>query len=441
MITDLFSPTQHGRRVLFDFLCIHDPSPQVRHLERLAYLIGIYVHILTRHKMANRELMRRSDRRRVLYLRGYDFDSAVRVAGRAAMSTSTLDTQLFTSELDFADDASTFMVMSPRDIYWETSSTQNYFYDLDRLVRSAVSIQPRAFFFNASDWKAGVKCLLDRMDHYVVYVSSITESILWEISQLDTRSRRNRVTIVFDESAIEKKEGQLHLQASLQHEHEALWTKRPAQKSMTASAFRKELTSRFFVTTPDAFSSELDHHKQRIVASRSKLPPGKREHWCDFRFAPSLPEEHVRRLRSLSAASEAFIRNECRSGIRCLPLLLAHTQLRIFMTLLMGAHEDCGRALARYQAIMQSTLEYYEPPEPRIAALSSQNKEEHALQGDRPAIRHDETVPHQQKPLIAVGGGGIVCAHKPRALLDEKATAGHADVDALCAGIAKVLEA
>lgn len=76
--------------------------------------------------------------------------------------------------------------------------------------------RPCSIYLNARSWRQGVADLLDRMDHYVVYVSSITESVLWELGQLDTDERRRRVTVVFDEETIDKKEGQLALQDAMQ---------------------------------------------------------------------------------------------------------------------------------------------------------------------------------------------------------------------------------
>jgi hypothetical protein len=41
----------------------------------------------------------------------------------------------------------------------------------------------------------------------------------------------------------------------------------------------------------------------------------------------------------------------------------------------MGDHAATGRALAAYEAVMQGALDYYEPTEPRIGALTAQNRD------------------------------------------------------------------
>jgi hypothetical protein len=99
-------------------------------------------------------------------------------------------------------------VLSPKDVYWETVDASRYYFfpglDYDGMIQSILQ-RPCSIYLNALNWQKGVADLLDRMDHYVVYVSSITESLLWELEQLDTNERRKRVTVVFDEEAIAKK--------------------------------------------------------------------------------------------------------------------------------------------------------------------------------------------------------------------------------------------
>jgi hypothetical protein len=52
-------------------------------------------------------------------------------------------------------------------------------------------------------------------------------------------------------------------------------------------------------------------------------------------------------------------------------------QLRIYTTLLMGEHDQTGRALAAYAAVMRGALDYYEPPGEKMGALSPANREGH----------------------------------------------------------------
>jgi hypothetical protein len=88
-----------------------------------------------------------------------------------------------------------FKVISPKDVFWETVDAQRYFYgDFSGMVQ-LIRQRPLSVYLNALAWKEGVLDLLDRMDHYVVYVSSITNGVLWELEQLDTADRRDRVTV------------------------------------------------------------------------------------------------------------------------------------------------------------------------------------------------------------------------------------------------------
>jgi len=93
------------------------------------------------------------------------------------------------------------------DVYWETIEAQRSFDGDYESLQALAGQWPASVYLNALLWHEGVEYLLDRMDHYVVYVSSITESVIWELQQLDTDARRERVTVVFDEEAIAKKEG------------------------------------------------------------------------------------------------------------------------------------------------------------------------------------------------------------------------------------------
>src|SRR5215212_2881938 len=87
LIEDLTRPTERGRYVLFDFGALN--------LEKLAYILGIYVYILSCHKAANYRLMHRYDGRQVLYLRGYDYEGSVSTGSGMAAGFSTWDTMEF----------------------------------------------------------------------------------------------------------------------------------------------------------------------------------------------------------------------------------------------------------------------------------------------------------------------------------------------------------
>src|SRR5207244_11654106 len=44
-------------------------------------------------------------------------------------------------------------------------------------------------------------------------------------------------------------------------------------------------------------------------------------------------------------------------------------------TLLLGQHDETGRALAAYAGIMRGALDYYKPPGDRLGALTAENRD------------------------------------------------------------------
>jgi hypothetical protein len=371
-IVDLARPTALGRRALFDFGALN--------IEKLRYIVGIYFYILSSHKAANYRLMQRTERKQVMYLRGYDYEGSVSTGAGHAMGFSSWHTEAFGGKLRdlLQDDCTLVKVLSPKDVYWETVDAQRYFAgDYDRMIQLILQ-RPCSVYLNALSWQEGVADLLDRMDHYVVYVSSITASSLWELEQLDTEERRDRVTVVFDEAAISYKDKTLGLQAAmrLRYPDQMLWSKDDPLPDITAAELRSRLARTFVVTTPDDFEARIDEHRRRISEGCSRLPPGKRETWLDFRFFPAVDPAELAGLRRLSEELEELIDAAIIGGIECLPLFLDQVQVRIFTTLLLGEHDHTGRALAAYAGVMKSALDYYEPGD-RIGALSAKNREGH----------------------------------------------------------------
>jgi hypothetical protein len=370
-VDDLVTPTEQGRYVLFDFDSLN--------IGKLSYIVGIYFYILSCHKYANRRLMTRYDGQQVMYLRGYDYEGSLSTGGDLAMGFSSTDTFRFGATLRdlLGSDASIFKVLSPKDVYWETVDAQRYFYgDYDGMIR-LIGQRPSSVFLNARGWQEGVADLLDRMDHYVVYVSSVTQSLIWELEQLDTDGRRERVTVVFDEKAIANKDLQMALQrwAGDEYGERLIWSKRDPPPLLTPDELRDWLSARFLVTTPDGFEAEIDHHRARIAESRSHLAPGVRERWIDFRFEPAIDQAALDEIRSFLADLQARVEAATRDGIECLPLFLTHVQLVIYTTLLLGAHDQTGRALASYAGVMRGALGHYEPEGESVGALSPQNRD------------------------------------------------------------------
>jgi len=365
-IKDFVEPTELGKSVALDFEALD--------MEKISYINGIYFYILSCHKGANFGLMHRYEGKQVLYLRGFDYESAVSAGGGQAVGFSSIDTMRFNGMLgeQLGAHFQIFKALSPKDVYWETAAAQDHFYG-DFADMIPLACHPiRSVYLNALHWKEDITHLLDRMDHYIVYVSSITESVLWELEQLDTDDRRGRVTVVFDEAAIDNKDMQLSIQNRMRDKFgdKLVWSKDGPPPAQTAAELREQLSGKFLVTTFAAFEKDIAHHRQRIAEGSARLGPGVRETHLEFRFHPALDANRLTELCDFSAAVwERITARTATSGIDCLPLFLNDIQLRIFMTLLMGDHYETGRALAAYAAVMQGVLDYDAQPSEKAGDL------------------------------------------------------------------------
>ena len=67
--------------LLFDFNAID--------VDELTYFIGLHQFIYCSHKKTNCILMQESDRKRILYLRGFDYEGSVKVGGGIALGFSS----------------------------------------------------------------------------------------------------------------------------------------------------------------------------------------------------------------------------------------------------------------------------------------------------------------------------------------------------------------
>jgi hypothetical protein len=359
--------------ILFDFSAID--------IGKISYINGIYFYILACHKGANFRLMHRFEGKQVLYLRGFDFEGSFAAGEEIAAGFSTVASSHFNEVLskNLSPHFAVFKVMSPKDIYWETIAVERYFYgrgDFSGMI-SRARYPFSSIYLNASRWKQDVSNLLDRMDHFVAYVCSITDSALWELDQLDTDERRDRVTVVFDDKAIERYESQIDLQDKLKHDFggKMIWTKEAPPPRYSVAELRAKLSNKFLVATLEDFEKNIADHCKRIAVSSSRLAPGARETWLDFYFYPALDDAKLKQLRDSSAQFQAYI-DACvgEKGINCLPLFLNNLQLRIFMTLLMGEHRETGRTLASYAAVLHAAFDYYTK---NVDALSPAGRERH----------------------------------------------------------------
>ena len=364
----LTRPTPLGRAMLLDFRALD--------YNALIEVVGVCLYVLLCHVTANARLQHRDDAKRVFYLRGYDFEAAFTPGGGIAAGMSTWDTTGFTLDLPALLERPLFKILSPKEVDSETVTAERYYDNLDKMTWW-ISQRPAALYLNALHWRRGVLELLPRMDHFIVYVSSITESVLWELEQLHGERYRDRVTVVFDQQAIERKTSQLDLQQAMEGKlGSAIWSKQCAAPPLTAAQLREGLAEVFTVMSPDEFKANIEEVRRRIDDSHSELKPGERETAFDFEFYPAVEEADLERLRAMSHELSKLVEAGQTGPIECLPLFVAHIQLLIYATLLLGDQEAAGRALAAYSAAMWSASNHYEATGDRADDLPEENREQ-----------------------------------------------------------------
>jgi hypothetical protein len=226
-------------------------------LESLTELLGICFNLFVGHKSVNRIVVLPYTGRRVLYLRGYDFTFTQYFGEGLASEARSADTQRYTNRLEKLDsnDVCLLKVMSPDEVYWETLGLGKLFLkpDLNPVIEKA-NYPVRSAYLNALTWKQGLLPLLDRADYFVVYVSSLTPSALWELEQLDTPERRERVTVVFDTQAIANKGGISAAQENARLEgRDLIWSKSESEPGFTPEEFRSRFARTFLVVSPEEF--------------------------------------------------------------------------------------------------------------------------------------------------------------------------------------------
>jgi len=330
--------------------------------EKLTYFIGLYYFILSSHKKANYFLIQENKTKRVLYLRGYDYEGATRTGGGQAMGYSSVDTARFTHQLaeHLRPDAEIFTVLSPKDLYWDTVGPQRYFYAQYDSLRQACSEPIRSVYLNANFWQADIAELVDRVDYFVVYVSSITPSALWEIDLLKIKKRTAQTTIVFDEEAIANKEIQYGMQEKMEERYgdDVIWSKnRIGTETLTPAELRDELGKNFLVVSKDDFLSNIKQHKARIKKVRAKAGDESRYKPLPFRFSPAVEAGALKQIENFDNSVGAIIHRQISAKtITNLPWFVNAVQLKIYTSVMLGKHDETGKALAVYGAVMESIL-------------------------------------------------------------------------------------
>ena len=333
-------------------------------LEILAQLCGLYFYIHASHKKANRALLRQTTARRVLYLRGFDYQAAVGVGGGLAMGFSTVDSTRFNHRLGvlLGHDCEVYKALSPLDLERETLALERHFYgDYPALTRLC-SAPIRSFFLHAEHWQRDVAHLAGRMDYFVVYLSSLSESVLWELQYLHDHGHAGRASVIFDRDAILTKNVHAGFYAALPGLAigKALWL--PDRQPLSEAhidAFRAELETCFTVIPADDFDTQAEALRARVLAASGPLPPGRRESSLPFRFYPALAKPERRALHRLDAALAREVAPDTGEPLACLPFRLGQLQLRVFTALALGDHPGAAQALAIYAGCMDALLAFY----------------------------------------------------------------------------------
>ena len=356
ILADSGRPARAFRRCPFDFRALD--------LEVLTLFCGSYFYVQASHKKANCHLLREEPKKRVLYLRGYDYEASVRTAPGLAAGYATVDTTRFNGILGrrLTPEFEVFKVLSSSDFHLETTGLDRCYYGEYGRVIDACSAPIRSVYLNARHWQEGVTALAERVDFFVAYVSSITPSALWELKLLKDKGYAGRTMVVFDREAIRTKDRHAAF-----YEHipglaigEPLWLpskKRTAEQDI--AALEAELEATFAVVSAEAFEERVDALRARIRAASGRLPPGRRETTLGFRFYPAVDDATLDHLRGLHAALWREIDPEGSAEIDCLPFRINQILLRVYVSLLFGAHDEAGRALAAYAGIMDAVHDFY----------------------------------------------------------------------------------
>ncbi len=327
--------------------------------------IGFCYYIYASHKWSSQTLME-SPGTRVLYLRGFDYEEAAGLGSGVAIGSTTSDSRTFSQSLaeSLATDFDLFKALSPNDLQWETVTPSNYFErDLDK-VNELAKRPIRSFYFNANYWRDDMAGLIDKMDYFIVYISSITESVLWETELLEQKQRAQHTTVVFDEEAIEKKHGHVELGRLVNRfpSADVVWEKkRREMEAMTADQVRNQLERKFLVVTPDEFFADVPAQKSHIKDSAVTVSSTDRTTPLEFRFYPAVDGEFLDRIREFDAGNEEMVRHQiASSSVANLPWFMGRLQLGIYSALLLGNFEAVARNLARYGAAIAIVEQHLE---------------------------------------------------------------------------------
>lgn len=358
LLGDDGQPTSLFKRVLFDFHALD--------LEALTLVCGVNYVARASHEKADRVLRRDDAKPRVLYLRGYDYEAATNPApgSGVGLGMRTVDTARFTTQLGEALGSAVrlFMVMSPDDVAREAKRLQQHFYSDYPAIDRRCSQPIRGFCLQAHRWQADVATLAAQMDACVVFVSSITDSVRWELDWLRLNGMASRTTVVLDRTAIETKaiHSGIHNQLPGGRMGHPVWlSPKPRHTAADIDAWHAELSQAFTVVTPESFEAGVPALVARLC---SDLAPGAVRPavaGLPFGWQPAIEPDALTALRTLHAQLAREVDPRDHEPIECLPLYLNQLLLRLHLALLLGAHTDAGKALAIYSGCMGAALAHY----------------------------------------------------------------------------------
>jgi hypothetical protein len=333
------------------------------HLEQLCDVIVAYLHVHLGHKKANHWLVNDDTTPRVLHLRGFEYQTSYG-AGGAAVGVSTAATTTFTGELaeHLQPDFRMYKTLSPEDLEYETLGGHCLF-DPDGGFSKFMGAVPLSFYLNADQWQDDIARIAGQMDHFVVYVSSITDSVLWELDLLRRTHRADCTTVVFDETAMTGKASFSTNQQRLGAMHQdgmlwpgrVLWPGRTDRAGTISVVELRDALGRSFpvVVPPEEFFADIAVQKRRIAQSVGAPDSSARKAMVDFRFHPTVSVDALAELRALDHELDTVIRQAVASRqIANLPWFCNQVQLRILTALMLGDHRGAGSALGVYAFVL-----------------------------------------------------------------------------------------
>lgn len=333
-------------------------------LEKLTDAAGLYYLIYAHHKSTNRQLGGDPSVQRVLYLRGFEYQTDIGLAGGSAVTMMVPDSWQFTNTLGdkLRGNFGVLKALAPEDIYFLRYDAKPYFDRADFLALQNLAITSMSsVYFNANCWRDDMMQLVDRVDYFVVYLSSLTQSSLWEISLLREKRRQQDTTIVFDRDAVKRKGAPTGFDASIAQSFaaEVRWPGAAVpDQSLTADQWHELLSAEFSVVSPSDFFGDIERIQQCIAVARGPASDEERAKPLQFKFRPAVTAPELEALERYSRQLMTLTRSTAeKRRIRNLPWYMNVVQLAALTALLLGRHDEAGRALARYAGVISVLLE------------------------------------------------------------------------------------